>query len=561
METLPALGRGLRHLNRYREVAGILVRHGLGDLLHMARLDHLIDEGLKGLMRRPPQLSEVSRPERVRLAIEDLGPTFIKAGQYLSTRSDLLPEEYLRELAKLQDAVPAFPAEEARRVVEEELGGPVESFFARFDGRALAAASIAQIHAAQRLDGEKVVVKVARPGLRRLVKADLEIMGQLAAAAHRHLPDWRWRKPERIVAEIARSLDREMDFAIEAAHVERFARQFEGDATVRVPRVHRESSTVRVLTLERLGGLKPDDLAALERGGLDPRIVAERLFAQYLSMIFVHGFFHADPHPGNLRVLPGHVIGYLDFGMMGRLGRATRESLAEVVLAISQRDEAALSAALLSLADYDDEPDRRAFEADVAELMDQYAYRPLSELRLGRLLEQLFQTSTGHRLRVPPELFLMVKAVTELECLTRLLDPGFDAVAAAAPFIRWVHEERLKPGRLLDAAFSAGRETLKLLSSAPADLREILRQARRGRLLIEFEHKGLEPALASLDQASNRLALAVLLGALVIGSSLLLRAGVPPLWGGVSALGLGGFLLSGLMALWLLAGIIRHGRL
>jgi ubiquinone biosynthesis protein len=310
-----------------------------------------------------------------------------------------------------------------------------------------------------------------------------------------------------------------------------------------------------------MDGIKADDLAAMEREGLDPRIVAERLANHYLAMIFTHGFFHADPHPGNLLIQPGHVVAYLDFGMTGRLDRATREALADVFLAVSERDPATLGRALLALADHDDEPDPRAFEDDVAELMDQYAYRPLGEWRLGRMLEQLFQTTARHHVRIPPDLFLMVKALTELESLTRTLDPSFDAVSASIPFIRRVHEERLAPRRMAERLAAAGRETLDLLTSAPTDLRELIRQARRGRLLIEFEHKGLEPALSELDQISNRLAYAILLGSLVIGSALIVHAGLPPYWRGVSVLGLGGFLLSALMGFWLLLAILRHGRL
>ncbi len=239
--------------------------------------------------------------------------------------------------------------------------------------------------------------------------------------------------------------------------------------------------------------MKADDRAGLEAAGLDARVVAERLAAHYLAMIFVHGFFHADPHPGNIFVLPGHVLGYVDFGMTGRLDRRLREGLAEAVLAVVERDEAALGRALLSLADYEQEPDRATFEADVAELMDQYAYRPLVEWRLGRMLEQLFSLTAKHRVNVPPELFLMVKTLIELESLTRALDPAFDAVSAVGPFIRLVEEERLAPRRLAETLARAGRDTLALLASAPSDVKELIRQARRGRLLIGSSTQAWSP--------------------------------------------------------------------
>lgn len=539
MDGLQVLGRTYRHLNRYREVAAILAKHGFGDLLHVLRLD--ADDA-------------ADRPERVRLAVQDLGPTFIKAAQYLSTRADLLPAEYLRELSKLQDSAPSFPARTARRMIEEDLGAPISRLYGRFDDRPLAAASIAQIHSAALPDGREVVVKVQRPDIRRVVAVDLEIMKRQASLAEKHLPGWDRFKPAKVVAEIGRSLEREMDFAQEAAHTERFARQFAADPSVVVPAVHRALSSPRVLTLERVRGVKISGAAALEKASLDPRLAADALARHYLEMIFIHGFFHADPHPGNLFLQPDYAVAYVDFGMVGRLDRGTREGLADAIYAVSQRDQNALSRALLALAEREEEPDARLFEADMGELMDQYAYRPLAEWRLGRMLEQLFQATARHGVRVPPDLYLVVKALTELESLSRGLDPNFDAITASIPFVSRVREERVSPGRLAERAADAGRETLDLLADAPSELRELIRQARRGRLLLEFEHKGLEPYLAELDQVSNRLAYALLLGSLVIGSSLMMVAGIP-------SLGLGGFSLSAVMALWLLVAIVRHGRL
>lgn len=543
MGGLQVLGRTYRHLNRYREVAAILARHGFGDLLHSLK----IEDG--------------ERPERVRLALQDLGPTFIKAAQYLSTRADLLPEAYLRELVKLQDRVPPFPAATARRMIEEDLGGPIGSFFARFDDRPLAAASIAQIHTAALPDGREVVVKVRRPDIRRVVSVDLEIMKRQASMAEKHIAGWDRFKPTKVVAEIGRSLERELDFAQEAAHTERFARQFAGNAGVVVPLVHRALSSPRVLTLERVRGVKISGPAALEKAGLDPRLAADALARHYLEMIFIHGFFHADPHPGNLFLQPDYAVAYVDFGMVGRLDRDTREGLADAIYAVSQRDQAALSRALLALAEREEEPDSRLFEGDMGELMDQYAYRPLTEWRLGRMLEQLFQATARHGVRVPAELYLVVKALTELESLSRTLDPNFDVISAAIPYVRRVREERVSPGRLAERAADAGRETVDLLASAPSELRELIKQARRGRLLIEFEHKGLGPYLRELDQVSNRLAYAIVLASLVIGSALMMQAGVPPHWRGISVLGLGGFTLSTLMGFRLLLAITRHNRL
>ena len=522
---LRVVGRTYRHVNRYREVAVILAKHGFGDVLHALKLDHFVDAGLRGLRGEPKVLAELSRPERVRMAVQELGPTFIKAGQYLSTRPDLLSPEYLRELAKLQDAVEPFAFEEVRRIVEEDLGAPLERLFPRFSREPLAAASIAQVHAARLPDGAAVAVKVERPGLREIVRTDLEIMAHLASIADRRTDAFGGHEPGKIVAEISRSLDREIDLSLEASHSDRFRRQFALVPSVRVPFVVRELCSPRVLTMELMSGIKADDPSALRRAGIDPGATARTIVGHYLSMIFVHGFFHADPHPGNLLVSPGPVIGYLDFGMMGRVDRPTRESLADIVRAVSERDEAALCRALLSLAEAEKQPDSKAFQTDVAELMDQYAYRPLRDWRLGRMLEQLFQVTKRHGVRVPPELFLMLKTLTELETLANALAPDFDAVSAAAPFVRWTLEERARPARLIEEASAAGLQALRLLAETPFDVQAVLRRMRSGKLPVEFEHKGLEPLVATIDKVIGRLAVAVVLAALIIGSALLIHAG------------------------------------
>ena len=559
--SLMQLGRTYRHFKRYREIVGVLVKYGFGDVVRALGVDRVLEAGVRALTPAWSEDLAKTKPERVRLTLEELGPTFIKAGQFLSTRADLLPPEYLAELSKLQDRVPPFPYEDARAIVEKELGRPLEAVFLSFERAPLAAASIAQIHRARLVTGESVVVKIQRPGITERMSVDLEILLHLAGLMEKHLEDFSWRRPTLVVKELRSTLDRELDFTIEASHRDRFAREFAADPTVYVPKIRREASSSRVLTMEYIEGVKADDLEAFPAAGLRGRDVARRLTANYLKQIFLHGFFHADPHPGNVFLLPGSVLCYLDYGMMGRLDRRTRETLADFFAGVAERDEPAVARDLMRLAITEGTNDRKEFERSVGELLDQYAYRPVKELEFARLVQQLFEATTRHRLRLPPDLFLLVKALGELESLDRTLDPEFDVVRETAPFIERLKARRLGPRRLLEDVLDAGEEALRLLGELPEDLREFMRRVRTGALTIEFEHKGLEEMTTSLERISNRLSFAILLAALIIGSSLIVHARTPPLWHSIPVIGLGGYLLSAFMALLLLVAILKHGRM
>ena len=557
-----SVGRTYRHMQRYRQILTVIFKYGFGDLVDALNIEYYLEIGLQMISRkRRERIETLSRAVRVRMVLEELGPTFLKMGQILSTRPDLLPVEFMQELEKLQDEVPPFPYREVEVVIQKELQKPIEQVFSSFAEQPLAAASIGQVHQAKMLDGKDVVVKIQRPGIHRKIEVDLEIMMHLAELMERHLEGWEVQRPTRVVEEFARTLEKELDYTLEAAHTERFARQLEDEPAVYVPQVYRESTTSRVLTMEHIYGVKVSEIDELEKEGLDRKEIARQGLILIMTQIFVHGFFHADPHPGNIFIMPDNVICYIDFGMMGRLDLEIRESFADLIMSIVHRNERDAAHALLKLTLSEEGPDYLALERDVAEFMDQHCYRPLKDVALGAMLNQLLQLTTRHGLCIPPDLFLMIKALSTVEGLGRVLDPELDVIEEAAPFIKRIQLNRIHPQRIAKDVTSSGTEFFHLLKDIPGEIRTILKLARQGKVKMEFEHRGLEPMLATHDRISNRLSFAIVLASLVIGSSLIVLSGIPPKWHEIPIIGLTGFLFAGFMGFWLLISIIRSGRM
>ncbi len=556
--------RTYRHINRYRQVLTVLIKYGFGGLVDRLRISQYLEVGLQLISREPRvPVESLTIAERVRMALEELGPTFIKLGQVLSTRPDFIPADFVEELAKLQQRVPPFPFDQVRAIVESELGHPLAELFPHFEPHSVAAASIGQVHRATRHDGEEVVVKVQRPNIRDTVEVDLEILLHLATLAEKHIEGWRAQRPSRIVEEFSRVLERELDYQIEATQLERFARQFVDDETVYVPKVFRDMSTSHVLTMEYVPVIPVDGADALRAAGLDPHLIAQRGTELTLKQIFVHGFFHADPHPGNVFVLPNNVICLLDFGMMGRLDRQGRETFAQLIYSVAQRDSGQTVHALLQLTNHDDdfEPDVRRLEADVSEFIDLYVPTVLRDLRFGTLVRELFALLSRHRLYIPADMVTMLKAAATAEQLVSRLDPELNMVTAAAPYVRRVKLERMRPGRLWRDALESGGDLVHLLREIPGGVRDLLRQAKRGNLKIAFEHRGLEKMLDTHERISNRLSFAIVVAALIVGSSLIVLSRIPPTWYEIPIIGLAGYLAAGALGFLLLVSILRHGRL
>ena len=556
------VSRTYRNITRYRQILTVLFKYGFESLIDRLHLGQYLDIGIRMISHKPRDRFEIlSRYERLRMAFEELGPTFIKMGQILSTRPDLIPVELTRELEKLQDNVPPFPFSQTKEIVERELGASLTDNFLHFHESPLAAASIAQVHRAQLKTGEEVIVKVQRPGMRKIIDVDLEILFQLAALAEKYIEELEVYRPKKIIEEFAVTLEKEINFNIEASYMERFARKFLGNGNIYVPKIFRQLSTEHVLTMEYVEGIKVSDIAALDQRGFDRKIIASRGADLMLEQIFVNGFFHADPHPGNVCVLPGNIICYIDFGMMGHVDQESRHNFANILYGYVLRDESKIAAATLKIVEWEDEPDRRALEKDIASFMELYLYKPLKEIRMGYLLQEFLGLFVRHRLRLPPDIFLMVKALTEIEGVGLLMDPDFDMAERVIPFMKRVQMEKLQPKKLIGDFIESGSALVQLLKSIPEDMHDILTQIKQGKSRIRFEHRGLENFIFEMDRSSNRIAFSLIIASIIIGSSLIITTNLGPHLFGFSMLGLVGYTIAGVLGVWLLISIFRSGKL
>jgi ubiquinone biosynthesis protein len=555
------IGAAYHQAMRLRDIAGVLLKYGYDDLAQYLPLPRAARIPFKRVRDQQANMQEISQPERLRRACEELGPTFVKLGQLAAARTRILPPEFTDELAKLQDQVAPLPFSAVRSVIEEELKRPLTDVFASVEEAALGSASIGQVHRATLITGEEVVIKVQRPGIQKTVGEDLAILRQLASLAETHLPEWRLHQPVALVDELARSLEKEMDFTCEAAHLERFARQFKDESTIYLPTVFLEFTTSRVLVMEYVNGIKASRLDELAAAGLDRRELGRRIADLVMKQIFAHGFFHADPHPGNIQIMPDQRVCFLDFGMMGFLDLRTREAFVDFVWGIARRSETSVATALLKLTETDFEPARGSFETDVAEFMHRHFYRAAGEIHFGGLVSQLARLTGKHHLRLPPDLVVMLRALSLTEDLVRQLNPEHDLIAQAKPFMKQTRMERLKPRRVITSVLEFAQEVGEVARELPNEVRRIVSQIKTGNARVNFRHEGLEPAMNAFERATNRLSFALVVAALIISSSLIIRAKVPPMWGDVSLVGLAGYLLAGLMGFWLLISILRHGKM
>jgi ubiquinone biosynthesis protein len=556
------VGRTYRNLNRYRQILAILFKFGFGDLIDLLKIDQYIEVGLQLISknRRHP-LEKLSRAERVRMAFEELGPTYVKLGQVLSTRPDLIPVDFTQELSKLQDKVPPFSFNVVKMTIEEEFGKPLEDLFDFINETPFASASIGQVHSARLEDGEMVAVKVQRPGIKKIIEVDLEIMLHMATLVERNIKEMALYRPVKIVEEFARTLEREIDYTIEAGSMERFERYFLEDPNVYIPKVYREMSSERVLTMELVDGIKVSESDKLESAELDLKKITARGADFYLKQVFVFGFFHADPHPGNIFILPENIICLIDFGMTGAVNRETREDFVDLIDGVIHRNETKVTQVLLKLTHWEEEPHIKELERDVSDFMGQHLHKPLKDIEIGKLLNNLLELVSRHRLMIAPDIFLMMKTLTMMEGVALALDPDFDMIARAEPFIKRIKLARFHPGRITDDMLQLGSQLLLFGRQFPKDVLEITRLMRQQKLSLKMEHKGFETMLATHDRISNRISFSIIIAALIIGSALIVISEIPPLFYGISLIGIILFSTAAIMGIWLLIAILRKGRL
>jgi ubiquinone biosynthesis protein len=549
-------------MRRYSEIVSVLVKYGFVDAVEALHLRRYLAAGRRILAALGHDgHPEPSRAVRLRLALEELGPTFIKFGQALSMRADLLPPDVVAELALLQDSAPALQAGVAEQAVEHALNYPIQDLFIEFDPEPLAAASIAQVHRATLPSGEMAAVKVRRPGIGAVIESDLAILADLARLAERYLPDAALYSPGALVEEFARTIRREQDLVREGRLIERVAAQFAGDPTVRFPRICWPLTTPAVLTMEFLEGVKVSSVGSEEAPDLDPQLVARRGADAVLKQILVNGLFHADPHPGNILVLPGSVVAFIDFGIVGRINRQMRDWLAETIMAVHRHDADRLADIVATVATPLRPVDMRELSRDLEEMLDTYADLALGDLSLGALFGSITDAMARHRLKLPADLLLLIKSVTTIEAVGRQLDPTFKIVEHATPLVESLIEQKLSPQALALRTADAGHEVLSALRTLPVNLAEITRKIRADGMQVQFVHRNLDFFVREMDRSSNRLSFAVVIAAIVIGSSIIVHAAAGPQAFGYPLLGLAGFVAAGVLGIGLAIGILRSGRL
>ncbi len=591
LRSVGIIGRTYRHINRYRQILTILFKYGFDNIIDVLKIDQYLEIGLQMISRKKRERVERLTPqERVRLIFEELGPTFIKFGQILSTRPDLIPLPFLHELEKLQDNVPPFSFAEVKAIISSEFKIDPTTYsihynrysslleyktdsdkqnnfinpFESMEELPLASASIGQVHRAVLKTGEKVAVKIQRPGIKRLIEVDLEILLHLATLMERHIEDLSFFRPVKIVQEFAATLERELDYTLEASNMMRVARQFPSDSTnivqnfvdnitpdenlseikssdnkahsskynhgIYIPKVYLEHTTSSILTMEYVEGIKISEIETLDAKGYDRKLLTKHGADFILTQVLEYGFFHGDLHPGNIFVLPNNVLCPVDFGIMGFVDQYSREVFVEIIANIVMQNAFQVSRLLLELTDYDEEPDLRALERDIAGFTGQYLEgSTLRNINMGKMLQDIVQIALNHRLRLMPETFLMLKAFTAVEGVAQIIDPEFDMISHAAPYIKKAKMARFAPSRISDDISRISIESIKLLQSIPKESLAIIRQLRKGKLTIGIDLQKLEKIVAAHHQSNNKIAIAIVVAALIMASSMLLCFAVPPL--------------------------------
>jgi ubiquinone biosynthesis protein len=543
------------NLRRFSQIGRVLVRHGFGFVFDVRRE-----------RREKKGLQEFLAPNfgvRLRQTLDDLGPTFVKFGQLLSTRSDILPDSVLAELQKLQDTVRPMPAGAAQAIIERELGAPVEEVFTRFDPEPLGSASIGQVHRAVLREGEVVAVKVQRPEAPGRVESDLELMREFADFLDRRFGRRIFVDVRGLVAEFETVIRRELDYTAEAENARRFAVNFAGTPVV-IPQVHLEYSTSRVLTLQYIEGTRFHDIQPLLLSPSERRRVASMGADAIFKMAFEDGFFHGDPHPGNLILTPKGDLALLDFGMVGYMSRGDIEALSRLFIAVIQRDAAAALRGLESLGVRYATEVRGDLERDLREFFNKYSGLSVGEVTLGQALSELISLARRYRLRVPPVFPLLTKALVTAEGLARAIDPTINVYEVAQPYARRLLTERLKPEAVLEATRELAFEYVGYVEDYPDQIRLLLQELADGELEVQLEHGGLDELLGKVDVLANRVVFAVVTGALLLGSCMLgaLNKGGPGVpYLGVQVVSFLGFTLSVMMGCFLLFLIFRSGRL
>ena len=549
-----------RDLGRLRDIVSILVRYGFSDAIQRMGLTTIIESAGKLLhLKEPAGISKMDTPQRIRYALEELGPTFVKLGQILSTRVDLFPPDWIDEFEKLQDQVPPVPFEELREQLVEDLGAAPEEIFAHLEKEPLAAGSIAQVHQARLDDGTDVVLKIRRPKIRHVIEADLRLLSRVAEIAEKEIEEIRHFHPREVVRQFTLSLRRELDMISECHHMERIARNFEDDPDIVIAKIYWQWTCERLNVQSLLKGIPGNDLEAVEKAGLDRKVLAQHGANAVLKMVLEDGFYHADPHAGNVFYLPGNRLAFLDFGMVGHLSEVRREQIVDLLNGMVSKDVTEVTDVLLEWAN-DTDVDSEGLATEVDAFLDSYHSVPLKQLKISAMLNDITVILREHKLSLPPDLSMLFKVFITLEGLGRQLDPDFDMVSSATPFLKKATLARYKPSAIARRGIRNFSSMIDILGSLPQDVRRLIRAAKRGSLQVNVDITRLEKFGKQLDKSASRITVGLIMSALIVGSSIVMTVSGGPTLMGLPLFGFLGFLAAGLCGIWILFSIYRGGR-
>lgn len=555
------INRNIRSIRRYLNIVRVLSRYGFDQVLEMLGLADVIVRSRRLLRPEAPDIARLTAAERMRLVLEELGPTFIKLGQILSTRPDVIPQSFVLEFEKLQDDVPSFPFEEVLAQISGELGGPVGQYYAEIDPVPLAAASIAQVHRARLITGEDVVIKVRRPGIVEVVESDISALMALAGLAERHISGSELYDPVGIVREFARTIRREMDFLREGHTIEKIRDNFIRTPWMYFPHVYWEQSSKAILTMEYIAGIKVSDREKLTELGLDVKLIARRGADSFLEMVLHHGLFHGDPHPGNVLILPNSVICLLDYGIVGRLDEDLKTFLTDLLTAVVSRDMDEIVSLLLFAGDISESLDVVALKRDIYNFIDSSYEIPLKEIEIGNVLMEFVEVITLHHIRISPDLMLLIKSLVLVEGMGRSLDPAFDMVEHLRPFIAKALRQKISPLRISRDFNKILFSYMNLARNIPRDLKEIINRINRNKFKIDLEHRGLDKFTTEFDRSINRLSISMILASIIIGSSIMMQIDKGPKIMDFPVFAFIGYTAAGIVGLWLVYAVIRSGRM
>lgn len=549
-----------RDLGRAQEIASVLIRYGFGGFVRGLGMGKALERAGRVLhWQHVEEYAILDTPQRIRHVLEELGPTFIKLGQILATRVDLFSLQYITEFEKLQDQVPPIPFDELLPQLEEDLGGSIEEFFATVERQALAAASIAQVHKAILKDGTPVILKIRRPGLRKIIEADLRLLQRLVDIAESESPELRRYHPKEVLRQFNQSLRRELDFAAESRNAERIAANLADDPNIKVPIVYWQWTCERLNVQEYIQGIQGRDLAALDQAGLDRKLLADRGTHAVIKMIMEDGFFHADPHAGNVFYMEDNKLAFIDFGMVGRLTEERREQVVSLLYGMTNHVPIKVVEILEDWSDniYTDE---QLLTIEIEAFVDQYSSLALKDLSLTNMLSDLMAILRDHKLILPADLALLIKTYITLDGLGRHLNPEFNTLVFAAPYIHKIMMERYRPEAIASRGWRNLISIADLLTSLPKDLRKLLRASKKGAFQVDITVRRLDLYVNHIDNAISRLTMGIVTAALIIGSSIIMTVKGGPELFGLPAFGFLGYSFATIGGIWLLLSIWKSGQ-